>query len=161
MEKNLSIQLMLVRHRAALSCMLAQQMNIVLQQESLFTLIPCHLYGIGILSIFKNGSSELRQILHQNSWLNGLCNYISPPSCRPDSHTQALWETWTIESIVLLGFIASGHDNFNVVKPKFPQTTRQNFKLFHESTEKNLYIQLILVRHRAALNCVLATYNWA
>ena len=55
---------------------------------------------------------------------------------------------------VLLGLIASGQDNLNVVKPYFPKTARQNFKLFHESMQKNVFIQLILVRHRAALNCV-------
>ena len=90
MEKNLYIQLILVRHRAALNCVLAQQMNIVHKQ------------------------------------------------LRP----------------VCTGLIASGQDNLNVVKPYFPKTARQNFKLFHESIQKNWCIQLILVRHRAALNCV-------
>ena len=53
MQKNVFIQLIPVRHRAALNCVLAEQMNIVLQQESLFTLIPCHLYGIDIFNYMQ------------------------------------------------------------------------------------------------------------
>ena len=76
-----------------------------------------------------------------------LCNATSPPSRRPDLHPLAL----------VLKCIASGHYNkIKVVGPNFSKMARQNFIIFSQWMQNNFSIALKLVRHRAALNYVLA-----
>ena len=104
------------------------------------------------------GSSELRIPLHHNSRLNCVWNGISPPSCRPDLVLLLLIDTWRGRSSFVLKCIASGHKNTNIVKADFSKTARQNFILFSQPIENNFSVAMMLVRHRAALNYVLALW---
>ena len=155
-ENNFSFALMLVRHRAALNYVLAQWMNIILQQEtSQFLLQPAYMTRIFEVSLFIIGSSEFRITLHHNSRLNCLWNGISPPSCRPD------WDLLPPNGHMkrLDQFCTKMHRkwyiNANIIKTDFSKTARQNFRLFSQPIENNLFIPLMLVRHRAALNYVI------
>ena len=151
-ENNFSIALMLVRHRAALNYVLAQWMNIILQQDtSQFLLQPAYMTWCFEVTFFIIGSSELRITVHHNNRFNCLRNGISPPSCRPDLEPLALMATWRVQTSFVPNWIASGHNNKNIVKTDFSKTARQNFILFSQPIENNCFIPLMLVRHRAAL----------
>ena len=50
------------------------------------------------------------------------------------------------------------HINANIIETDFSKTARQNFILFSQPMENNFSIALMLVRHRAALNYVLALW---
>ena len=156
MENNLSIALMLVRHRAALNYVLALWMNIILQQEtSQFLSQAAYITWCFEVTFFIIGSSQLRIPLHHNSRLNCLWNGISPPSCRPDLVLLPLIDTWRDRTSFVLKCIESGHNNTYIVKADFSKTARQNFILFSQPMENNLSFALTLFRHRAALNCVI------
>ena len=107
---------------------------------------------------FIIGSSELGITLHHNSRSNSLWHGNSPPSCRPDLVLLPLIDIWRDRSSFVLKCISSGYNNTNIVKTDFSKTARQNFKLFSQPMEHNFSISLILVRHRAALNYVLAQW---
>ena len=107
---------------------------------------------------FIIGSSELRITLHHNSRLNCVWNGISPPSCRPDLVLLLLIDTWRDRSSFVLKCIASGHNKTNIVKADFSKTARQNFILFSQPIENNFSFAMMIVRHRAALNYVLAQW---
>ena len=158
-ESNFFIPLMLVRHRAALNYVIPQWMNVILQQEtSKFLLQAEYMTRIFWSKIFIIGSSELRIPLHHNSRLNCLWNGNSPPSRRPDLDLLPQIDTWRDRSSFVLKCIASDHNNTNIVKADFSKTARQNFILFSQPMEDNFSIALMLVRHRAALNNVLALW---
>ena len=106
-------------------------------------------------NIFVIWSSELRITLHQNSRLNCLWYGISPPLCCPDLEFLALMATWGVETSFVPNWIASVHNNTNIVKSDFSKTACQNFILLSQSMENNFSIPLMLVRHHAALNYVI------
>ena len=119
MENNFSIPLMLVRHRAALNYVLAQWMNIILQQEtSQFLSQAAYMTWCFEVKFFIIVSSELRITLHHNSRLNCLWNGISPPSCRPDLESLALMAAWRVKTSFVPNWIACGH-NTNIDKTDF------------------------------------------
>ena len=109
-------------------------------------------------TFFIIGSSELRITLYHNSRINCHWNGISPPSCRPDldllppnGHLKRLDQFCT-------KMHRKWHINANIIKTDFSKTALQNFMLFSQSIENNFSIALMLVRHRAALNNVLAQW---
>ena len=156
MENNFSIPLMLVRHRAALNYVLAQWMNIILQQEtSQFLSQATYMTWCFEVAFFIISSSELWITLHINSRLNCPSNGISPLTCRPDLDLLPLMYTWRDRISFVLKCIESSHNNENIVKTDFSKTARQNFILLPQSMENNFSIPLMLVRHQAALNYVI------
>ena len=134
-------------------------MNIILQQEtSHFLSQAAYMTWCFEVTFFIIGSSELRITLHHNCRLNCLWNGISPPSCRPDldllppdGHMKRLDQFCT-------KMYRKWHINANIIKTDFSKTARQNFMLFSQRIENIFFIPLMLVRHRAALNYVLAQW---
>ena len=158
MENNFSIALMLVRHRAALNYVIPQWMWYFNKRLHNFCCNPHIWHEYFEVRFFIIGSSELRITLHHNSRLNFLWHGISPPSCRPDKdilppngHLKRLDQFCT-------KMYRKWYINANIIETDFSKTARQNFMLFSQPIENNFSFALMLVRHRAALNYVLAQW---
>ena len=139
-ENNFSIALMLVRHRAALNYVLAQWMNIILQQDtSQFLLQPAYMTWCFEVTFFIIGSSELRITVHHNNRFNCLRNGISPPSCLPDLEPLALMATWRVQTSFVPNWIASGHNNKNIVKTDLSKNGSSEFHTIFSTNREQLF----------------------